>query len=163
MRSFYRKICQKNGILKTDFISRCFIYIGKTVYVASIYPFGNILRGILIFSICQIRLYVTFVMSHKPLHVTPRLATYDWLIGRYSLYCKLLLYLTYSNMIEKTEIFSKKKMEKSKSFFFEEKNSGDHLRSSVCTLKNKYFFFVSRDVFRGFQNRKIIWPFMTKK
>ena len=111
MRSFYRKICQKkNGILKTDFISRCFIYIGKTVYVASIYPFGNILRGILIFSICQIRLYVTFVMSHKPLHVTPRLATSDWLIGRW-LYCKLLLYLIYGKMIEKTEIFSEKKME----------------------------------------------------
>ena len=74
-----------------------------------------------LFSICQIRLYVTFVMSHKPLHVTRRLATYDWLIGRL-LYCKLLLYLTYSNyMIEKTEIFSGKKNEKSKSFFSREK------------------------------------------
>ena len=114
-----------------------------------------------LFSICQIRLYVTFVMSHKPLHVTRRLATYDWLIGRL-LYCKLLLYLTYSNfMIEKTEIFSKKKT-KNQKVFFEEKNSGDHSRSSVCTLKNKYFFFVSRDVFRGFQNQKITRPFMTK-
>ena len=64
-------------------------------------------------------------------------------------------------MIEKTEIFSKK-TEKSKSFF-RGKNSGDHSRSSVCTLKNKYFFFVSRDVFRGFQNQKITSPFMTKK
>ena len=85
--------------------------------------FRFILRGIFseefLFSICQIRLYVTFVISHKPLHVTPRLATYDWLIGR-SLYCKLLLYLTYSNMIEKTEIFSKK-TEKSKVFFKKKK------------------------------------------
>ena len=96
--------------------------------------FRFILLGIFseefLFSICQIRLYVTFVMSHKPLHVTPRLATYDWLIGR-SLYCKLLLYLTYSNVIEKT-IFEKTENRK---VFFEEKNSGDHSRSSVCTLK----------------------------
>ena len=57
------------------------LYIGKTVYVVQIYPLG-IFSEEFLFSICQIRLYVTFVMSHKPLHVTPRLATSDWLIGR---------------------------------------------------------------------------------
>ena len=130
----------KNGILKTDFISRCFIYIGKTVYVLSIYPKGEfILRGILFFHLPDQGLYVTFVMSHKPLHVTPRLATSDWLIGRW-LYCKLLLYLIYGKMIEKTEIFSEKS--ENQKFFFQK--SGDHSRSSVCTLKNKYYFRFQR-------------------
>ena len=136
-RSFYGRKYKNKRYFKNGFFSRCFIYIGKTVYVVSIYPLG-IFSEEFLFSICQIRLYVTFVMSHKPLHVTPRLATSDWLIGRW-LYCKLLPYLKYSNTNEKTDIFSIKKAGKSKKFSGK-KNSGDHSRSSVCTLKNKYYF-----------------------
>ena len=111
--------------------------------------FRFILRGIFseefLFSICQIRLYVTFVISHKPLHVTPRLATYDWLIGR-SLYCKLLLYLTYSNMIEKTEIFSKKRKNQK---FFSRKKIQVITHDQVFALWKINIFFSFLETFLG--------------